>query len=198
NSLSLVSQNFNHNMENPEFRRDAVRAVDNTVAMMKGLIERLSTLPKGLVINKEECNLNALVRSVIKRIPMDGKEVIISNEIESVFPVLVDKEAMGMVFLNMFMNAFEAAGANGRITVSASKNGDTADITIADNGAGIPFEFIERDLFKPFKTTKRNGLGIGLFQCKAIVEAHGGRIAVKSAPGQGTTFNIVLPVVKAS
>lgn len=198
NSLSLVSQNFNHNMENPEFRRDAVKAVDSTVTMMKGLIERLSTLPKGLVINKVECNLNSLVRSVIKRVPMSGKEVIISNGIESVFPVSVDQEAMGMVFLNMFINAFEAVGADGRITVSASKNGDTADITIADNGAGIPYEFIEKDLFKPFKTTKRNGLGIGLFQCKAIVEAHGGRIAVKSEPGQGTTFKIVLPVVKAS
>jgi signal transduction histidine kinase len=54
-------------------------------------------------------------------------------------------------------------------------------------------EFIQRSLFRPFQTTKKNGLGIGMFQSKMIVEVHGGRIAVESQPGAGTTFQVFLP-----
>jgi hypothetical protein len=57
-------------------------------------------------------------------------------------------------------------------------------------------EFISRSLFRPFQTTKKNGLGIGLFQSKMIVEAHQGSIQVESRPGQGTTFRILLPLRK--
>ena len=53
--------------------------------------------------------------------------------------------------------------------------------------------FIERSLFRPFQTTKKNGLGIGMFQSKMIVEVHGGRIAVESEPGKGTTIRVYLP-----
>jgi len=55
-------------------------------------------------------------------------------------------------------------------------------------------EFIAQSLFRPFQTTKKNGLGIGMFQSKMIVEAHGGRFSVESAPGKGTTFRVFLPL----
>jgi len=54
-------------------------------------------------------------------------------------------------------------------------------------------EFVEKSLFQPFKSTKKKGLGIGLYQCKTIVEAHGGRIDVVSEPGKGSTFSVYLP-----
>ena len=55
-------------------------------------------------------------------------------------------------------------------------------------------EFLNRSLFRPFQTTKKSGLGIGMFQSKMIVEAHGGRIEVESELGKGTTFRVFLPV----
>ncbi len=57
-------------------------------------------------------------------------------------------------------------------------------------------EFVEKALFKPFKSTKKKGLGIGLYQCRTIVEAHQGRIEVESKEGKGSTFRVILPAVK--
>jgi len=58
-------------------------------------------------------------------------------------------------------------------------------------------EFQHRSLFRPFQTTKKKGLGIGVFQSKMIVEAHGGRIEVESELGKGTTFRVLLPVQRS-
>jgi hypothetical protein len=57
-------------------------------------------------------------------------------------------------------------------------------------------EFIDNHLFRPFRTTKKKGLGIGLYQCRQIVAAHGGRIDVDSAPGKGAVFTVYLPAVE--
>ncbi|MCX6865892.1 MAG: ATP-binding protein, partial [Verrucomicrobia bacterium] len=67
---------------------------------------------------------------------------------------------------------------------------------VADNGCGMSPEFVKTRLFRPFHTTKTQGLGIGMFQCRKIVEAHGGSISVESQPGNGTCFTILLPFGK--
>ncbi|HZF02185.1 MAG TPA: ATP-binding protein, partial [Methylomirabilota bacterium] len=64
----------------------------------------------------------------------------------------------------------------------------------SDDGCGMNPDFLNRSLFRPFQTTKKNGIGIGMFQSKMIVEAHRGKIEVQSEPGRGTTFRVYLPV----
>jgi signal transduction histidine kinase len=65
---------------------------------------------------------------------------------------------------------------------------------VKDNGCGMSREFMDQSLFRPFRTTKAKGTGIGLFQSKMIVEAHNGRIEVDSQEGEGSTFRVLLPV----
>jgi signal transduction histidine kinase len=65
---------------------------------------------------------------------------------------------------------------------------------VVDNGCGMSPEFVRNSLFRPFQTTKKKGLGIGMFQSKIIVEAHRGNIQVESAPGKGTKFGVTLPL----
>jgi hypothetical protein len=67
-------------------------------------------------------------------------------------------------------------------------------LLVADNGCGMTPEFLSRALFRPFQTTKKKGLGIGMFQSKMIIEAHGGRIEVESEVRKGTTFRVLLPI----
>jgi signal transduction histidine kinase len=67
-------------------------------------------------------------------------------------------------------------------------------VSVSDTGCGMSPAFIQDQLFRPFQSTKKHGLGIGLFQSRAVVHAHGGGIHVASEPGQGTTFTVSLPV----
>jgi signal transduction histidine kinase len=95
------------------------------------------------------------------------------------------------------MNANEAVSAingNGVIRVATLHEGETVGFSVKDNGCGMSEEFIENSLFRAFQTTKKKGLGIGLFHCKLIVEAHRGTIEVNSAVGKGTEFRVILPV----
>jgi hypothetical protein len=68
-------------------------------------------------------------------------------------------------------------------------------LSVADTGCGMSEEFVRESLFVPFRTTKRGGWGIGLYQVKEIVERHGGTLTVTSKEGSGTTFQITLPVM---
>lgn len=195
NSLSLISQNARHNIDNPEFQKDAIRTIDSTVARMKGLIERLSMASKGFEIRKQGVNLKDLVHKAIEKMAFNGsKNVIITNEIDPVLLISVDPEAMEMVLLNLISNAYEAIEREGRIRISASVDGDNVRIEVTDNGSGMDEDFVRECLFKPFRSTKKKGFGIGLYQCKTIIEAHRGSIDVSSREGQGTTFTITLPL----
>ncbi|NBS67248.1 MAG: PEP-CTERM system histidine kinase PrsK, partial [Betaproteobacteria bacterium] len=69
-----------------------------------------------------------------------------------------------------------------------------AVLTVGDNGCGMSERFVSESLFRPFRTTKPSGLGIGMFQSRSIIEAHGGRITVSSRPGEGTVFRVFLRV----
>jgi signal transduction histidine kinase len=85
-----------------------------------------------------------------------------------------------------------------RFAKDETKSNGYIEIEVADTGIGMSQEFIKQQLFRPFQTTKNKGLGIGLFQCREAIEAHGGQIDVKSSEGEGTVFSIRLPVIHSS
>jgi signal transduction histidine kinase len=80
------------------------------------------------------------------------------------------------------------------LQLSTQRTGNWAILEAADNGCGMSPEFVARSLFRPFQTTKKNGLGIGMFQSRMIIQAHGGRMLVESTPNQGTIFRVFLPL----
>jgi len=86
-------------------------------------------------------------------------------------------------------------GNPGTVGIRTYREGPWAVLTVSDTGRGIEESFRRHALFRPFRTTKPKGLGIGLFQCRAIVEAHSGRIEAESGNGKGTTFTVRLPIL---
>jgi two-component system NtrC family sensor kinase len=112
-------------------------------------------------------------------------------------PVIAsDHSQLQQVMLNLINNAIDAIGTNGCVEVATALENNTIAIHIKDNGPGIPKE-VQRHIFDPFFTTKANGrgTGLGLSISYSIIERMGGTITFQSEPGQGTTFNVVLPVV---
>ena len=109
----------------------------------------------------------------------------------------MDPEQMQKVFTNLVMNAYDAVGGKGSIRITSSIKDHQAICTIVDNGCGMSRKFAENGLFRPFHSTKKKGMGIGLFHSKMIVEAHHGRIEVDSEEGKGSTFRVLLPIKDA-
>jgi two-component system NtrC family sensor kinase len=101
---------------------------------------------------------------------------------------------LNQVFLNLLRNAADAAGEHGRITLRTGRDDAQVWVEVEDNGAGIRQEHLDR-LFDPFFTTKPvgSGTGLGLSMAYGIVKTHGGHIEVRSEPGQGAAFRVVLP-----
>jgi signal transduction histidine kinase len=114
-------------------------------------------------------------------------------------PIRGNANQLQQVFMNLFINAQQAMGADGgSVMVHSARRGDRhVEIIVRDTGSGIPKE-IQKRIFDPFFTTKPNGkgTGLGLSVTYGIVKDHGGEISVESAPGKGTTFTIVLPTVE--
>jgi signal transduction histidine kinase len=116
------------------------------------------------------------------------------EEYQTVPPVLLDPEEIGKVFRNLVVNADESIpDGNGEIRIGTSLRDGKIAFTVADNGRGMSREFLEKELFRLFSTTKESGFGIGLYQSRKIVEAHGGTMDVDSEEGKGSTFTVVLP-----
>jgi signal transduction histidine kinase len=117
-----------------------------------------------------------------------------------------DDAQLQQAFMNLFLNALEAMGPNGTLSVSTGSfapaagsdrpgtllDKPTLQVSVRDTGAGIATEVLPR-LFEPFFTTKSNGTGLGLAITRRIILQHHGTIGVQSQPGQGTEFQIVLP-----
>ena len=105
---------------------------------------------------------------------------------------------LNQVFLNLLMNALQSIDREGVIVISTGQDGDWVWVDIQDNGCGIPRANISR-IFEPFFTTKPvgQGTGLGLSMSYGIVSRHGGRIDVRSEPGEGSIFRVWLPVKRS-
>ena len=111
-------------------------------------------------------------------------------------PVMVMKDQIHQVFLNVVLNFKQAIGQNGDISIAISQSIGSVVVTVDDTGSGIPSSMLE-SLFRPSQSSRPGGLGIGLYQCKQIVEAHQGTIQLRSEEGKGTQVRIELPIYRS-
>ena len=109
--------------------------------------------------------------------------------------VSCDPHALRQVLINLVINAQQAMGRGGTITINIGQSDGFGTISVADTGPGIPPEMRDQ-LFKPFATSKKEGSGIGLALVKRFVDNFGGSVTVESEPGQGAIFHLKLPLAK--
>jgi putative PEP-CTERM system histidine kinase len=189
-TLNLTLQNLPRHFDNPEFRKDALKAISKSVSHIQELISRLTLFRQKLELSPRQVDLNKLLESTLGCL---AGQVPVKTQFAALSPIRADEDQLQKVFTNLLLNAREALKDNGEIILSTSQQNGWAIATVADNGCGMSADFLTHSLFRPFKTTKKGGIGIGMFQTKTIVEAHKGRIEVDSQPGRGTTFRVFLP-----
>jgi putative PEP-CTERM system histidine kinase len=192
--LSLVLANADRNFDNPEFRKDMTASIARTVEKMKNLMDKLAAFSGEPFLRPTRVDLNRLLREHVAETRRFVRARVL-EEYQLVPPVLLDQEAIGKVLRNLVVNADESIlDGNGEIRIGTSLRNGKIAFTVSDNGRGMSREFLEKELFQLFSTTKEAGFGIGLYQSRKIVEAHGGTMEVDSEEGKGSKFTVMLPI----
>jgi putative PEP-CTERM system histidine kinase len=190
--LTLIAQNAEEHIDNPDVQKDAIKAISNSSGKINTIIEKLKNLPKKTRLALQDSDLGACVKTAVSELNIKGNTNLSFMEARRV-EARFDREEITKVIINLIINALDATDYKGKIEILVDEEGDMGFVTVSDNGCGMSRKFIEKHLFKPFHTTKKNGLGIGLYQCKTIVEAHSGKLKVDSEEGRGTVFSMYLP-----
>jgi signal transduction histidine kinase len=198
--LSLTVNNMERHFDNEQFRIDAMKGLTNATDKLRAIVARLSRPVSSLSGEHKRPTKTDLI-PILKRViataePMRGRHTIQTKLPANLF-ALADAQRVEEVMENLILNALEAMNdKSGTLTIEAGPNekGEPS-FSVTDTGPGMSRTFIETRLFRPFSTTKKNGIGLGLYTCREVIRATGGSIDVQSVEGAGTTFRVVLPSI---
>jgi putative PEP-CTERM system histidine kinase len=192
-TLGLMLENLPTHFDNPAFRQDAFHGIGSAASRINSLINRMNALRYELRLEPAQLDLNLVVTEALASLNGTLATQLVTK-FDQVPAILADRQQLQSVFTNLLLNARDAVGTDGRIAVETTRNGNGVALSVSDNGCGMTEQFMKNSLFRPFRSTKKNGLGIGMFQSKTIVEAHNGKIQVESELGVGSTFRVILPL----
>jgi len=214
-TLGLISSAIAHDLRNPlntislgvywlkmrladtadERVRSRLLTIERELSRSDRIIKTLLAFARTGEPERGPVDVNELMDEVVEVIaPPPGVSVTTAPAPE--VPVLsADRAQLFQVLENLVRNAIQAMPGGGRITLSSEVTHGTCRLSVADTGPGIP-EDAQETVFEPLVTTKSTGTGLGLALCKRIIDAHGGRIWVESAPEQGAVFSIDLPLAE--
>jgi two-component system, NtrC family, sensor kinase len=173
--------------------------ITSETTRLNRLMEDLLNYTRPVKIDKNASDLTELVNEVVEYFKQltEGQDAYFSVIGEKIPPMNIDRNKMKQVLFNLFENGIQHANGKPRVDVFL-QHLELADppevhLVIKDNGAGISADNLTK-VFDPFFTTRQKGTGLGLSIVRKVIHDHGGRIAVESHPGIGTTFRITLPV----
>lgn len=149
---------------------------------------------KPLALQRQEVGVAELLQQVLLEVGHLPVFADMSTEVqlEPGLRLRVDPQLFGEVLTNLLRNAAEAGSGKGHVTVRAGSVEATAWLEVGDDGPGVPANLRE-EIFKPFRSSKDYGTGIGLAFCRKVVESHGGTIGLVQRPGDGACFRVELP-----
>ncbi len=201
--LGLLLENLEEHFGDPEFKRGVLELLEGTREKLDTMVARWTAHADSVLI-KVEVDLNDVVREALRqaRVRSRSGEAVrgtsVTTSLTPVPRVWGDPHFLKDAILALVQNALEAvAPAGGRVEVRSfvETRGRRcwAVVEIEDNGPGIAEEFVETRLFRPFQTTKPDGVGLGLYTSSQILLFHKGDLVVTSRPGAGTLVRITLP-----
>jgi len=186
---------------------DLSEAVTEMVERIHQEVQRLSQLTRGILsFSREEdgaegeSDINLTLREVLLflKYEIQKRSITVSEELDPHLPLVnANQNLLKQIFLNLIVNALQAMGTRGRLTVDSTLTADMEiRVRIRDTGSGIPLDTLEK-IFTPFYTTKEPGVGtgLGLYVTRNNVERLHGSIQVQSSEGEGACFTLFFPVL---
>jgi putative PEP-CTERM system histidine kinase len=193
--LTLISSNAEKHRENPLFMDDVFKTINNSVTKMNKMISVVTDKStKSMATNVDI--ISTLEELIHQRKIAGGKPVPEFSCESSAYVIKADRDQLMAILGHIVQNAQDATDDDGEISITQTETADGAVIKIEDTGCGMTKEFIQNNLFKPFKTTKGSeGMGIGVYEAREIIKSIGGRIEVTSEPQAGTCFTLTFLTV---
>ncbi len=198
--LSLTVSNMERHFDNPQFRTDALKGLTGATDKLRALVARLAR-PVTSLSGEHKRPTNVDLVPILQRViavnaePLRSKYGIVTRLPQHLY-ALTDAARIEEVIENLVLNALEAMDNGGTLTVEAAYTPTGAPMfSVGDTGRGMSKAFIENRLYRPFSTTKKTGIGLGLYTCREVIQASAGSIEVDSVEGAGTTFRVVLPSI---
>lgn len=188
--LSLLLRNAEKHSENPEFQKDMLETIGHAVGRMNGMLLQLRSGTQPI----EQPSLIALT-PLLARLHRARALAPCSVELDDQGGLYVraHEDRMERVVGHLVQNALDATPQTGKVVVRARRESNEVVVEVEDSGCGMTEEFVRERLFKPFQSTKANGMGIGAYESYRYIQDLGGRIEVKSEPGRGSVFRLVFP-----
>jgi putative PEP-CTERM system histidine kinase len=181
--LDLIVSNARHYIDDPEFRRDMLHTVEDSVARMNNLLGQLKADAAPRVPRR--LNPSTVIGRVIA--------VEIRDDVRAC-TVAIDPDRLRSALTHLVQNGIDASPPQGRVTIASCRLGMQLLIDVTDEGPGMNEAFIRDELFMPFRSTKSGGYGIGAFQTRELIRSAGGELEVISEKGVGTTMRVILPM----
>ena len=194
-SIKLQTQLL-HARAQSEQERSVLSAILHDIATVEAVIRDLLELARPGAVQLRAERLNEIVAAVIEQLSpqLTYRKIRVETDYAAELPaVMLDAERFKGALLNVVVNAADAMTNGGALTVRTRRDDSTAVVDVCDDGSGIDPAVKDR-LFDPFVSTKRDGVGLGLVNTKAIVESHGGTVALTSRSPRGTIATIRLPI----
>ena len=189
---SLIVSNAEKHRRNPEFVDDAIQTIANSVERMKRVMAQLKQGEADSVTKRTP--IRFVLSTAVDRCAGDNPVPALHIDARDI-ELSVNAEEFTMVMAHLIRNAQDATSPDDSIDVTLKAAGDSALISIADNGNGMSAQFIRNRLFRPFDSTKGvQGMGIGVYQAREFARKHGGDLQVVSTVGEGTTMTMLLPL----
>ncbi len=193
--LSLMLKNAERLHDNREFQQDMLLTVESSLEKMKRLMLQLreGAKPPG---GSRGVELTPIVRRLVAMARAQGR-TLETDEGEHLFTRGHD-DRLERVLGHLVQNALDATPPSGRVWLRTERSAGSVRVEVGDTGSGMTEEFVRTQLFRPFSSTKANGMGIGSFESAQYIRELGGSIDVASQPGEGTVFTVLLPAFEAS
>lgn len=212
-TLKLLLRNAEKNISNQEFQKSLLVSLRHCSDNLATLVQKLQQPPRKDKLRLSSSTLSPVLTTVIEETGLEKMEdLTLDTRIEENVSAVVDEQAIYYTVKNLIINALESMNGSAKsLTIRLARIENAQEwlkanfssreelfskysvlISVEDTGCGMDEKFLQTKLFHPFSTTKDKGVGIGLYQCKTLIEQMGGKIFCRSEVAKGSVFCIIL------